>query len=126
MAPLAELPYIRVEPQRTDHDCGIVSLALLTGHSYEDVLEAAVGFLWNPHRRGMWLSDITKAADTLGVTLKRRRTWDWESAVGILCAPDHVAVLRWGLIFDDGEVWEADVWVKQYYEGKKLCLLARV
>lgn len=117
------LPCLRLAPHRHDGDCTIVALARLTGLSYEDVLGAASVVVPIPHREGMQMKDIIKTADILGIKLKRKKKFDVEESFGILdlrclkgmSAENHVALLRWGLIFESSKDGNPEVWEYEAY-----------
>lgn len=123
---------MKVLAQHGQGDCCIVALAMLTGLSYDDVLEAASSVLRRPHRRGMFVSQLRRTADVLGLSLTTHRHFDPEHDTGILTVtcqtgrahPDHVVLLRWGLIFDtaDCEVWEYEAFMAQYGATPKTLL----
>lgn len=127
------LPVVRLGCQRADADCAIVALAMLTGSSYEDIIGLASAFLKEPHRRGMYLRDVKAIAATLGyrLTYTRKERVNLETDTGLLCVecsivkrarPHHMVLLRWGLVFDDSEVWEPEVYMEMY-EAKVTSLL---
>ena len=114
----AELPMIRMTLQRSSGDCSVAALAMYLGVSYEDALEAATAESLKPHRRGMYNTQIVKAAARLKVALVVKRRFSLEHDSGILSGyvfdgvrpSGHVVVLRWGLLIDPdgGELWEPD------------------
>lgn len=115
---MATIPSFPVEKQRTEWDCGIVALAMLTGTPYEEVLAASARV--TSCERGLYLHEIEKTADVLGVQLKRRRrnTYDPDTATGILHVYNlkralyHVVILWEGVVIDNGKVWqELDVYL---------------
>jgi ABC-type bacteriocin/lantibiotic exporter with double-glycine peptidase domain len=127
------LPVLRVVTARDCGDCGVCCLAMILGYSYEDIFAVAVGVTQNVevHTAGMWIRQIVKIAEILGVTLHRRRKWDLETSCGILSLHNtkrnlgHVVVLKNGMIFDvDGTVWEASVYLENSaYAVKSLLTL---
>lgn len=131
------LDYLKIVARHHQGDCGIVALAQLLGVSYEDVLEKFAGVTDAAHKKGVYVTQIMQVAELLGTPLKRKRKFDAEEACGILslkCAKnrfdkEHVALLRWGLVFDhqkdgQGEVWEYDPYMS-HYGGKATCILVR-
>lgn len=108
----ARQPLVIIAVQRHDADCGAAALAMLLSASYEDVLLA----LGRPSllRRGVWFTDLVRAAEKFGVVLKRKATWDAEHDEGLAQihyrrGPSHAVLIRAGLLFDtDGSVWEPD------------------
>ena len=132
---ISELPVVKVLAQHGQGDCCITALAMLTGLSYDDVLEAASSVLRKPHRRGMYVSQILATAAVLHLPLVKRRRFDPEHDTGILTVycragrthSNHVVLLRWGLIFDtaDCEVWEYGAFMAQYAATPKTLLVRR-
>lgn len=110
-----DAPILRIELQRTEWDCGIATLAMLTAHTYEEVLIVAAQVAPGLLTAGMTWVQMKKVAKLLGfkASVKRKRAIDIENDIGILCVnspkwkADHVVVLREGLIIDtDGSLWE--------------------
>lgn len=110
-----DAPILRIELQRTEWDCGIATLGMLTGRMYEEVLVVAAQVAPTLLTCGMTWVQMKKVARLLGfrATIKRKRAIDMEADTGILCVSspkwkaDHVVVLREGLIIDtDGSLWE--------------------
>jgi hypothetical protein len=102
----------RVIVQREQSDCGVAALASYLGMSYEDVLRAVAVEDRNQGRCGLWVRTMKRIASILGHTLRQRRAIDWEDGYGLLLLPDHVVVLRNGLVFDgDGTIWDADAYL---------------
>jgi hypothetical protein len=106
-------PVIKVVLQRHDWDCGVACLAMLTGVSYEETLAALarVGHV----ERGLWFWEIEKAAEELGVPVKRLRSkrFDLSTTTGILSVEhlknrhSHVCFLWNGRVIEtDGTIWE--------------------
>ena len=117
------LPVVRMVVSRREADCGICALAMLTGKDYEDVLLAVGKIDPTAGKRGLWSTQIKKAAAILGVKLRSRRTFDLETDTGILNVkfphdePEHAIFLKDGMAFDsDGLIWE----VSDYLAAKKL------
>lgn len=114
---------VRCFASRGDGDCGILALTSLLGWSYEDVLTVAGGLSVFPHRSGMYLTQIKKVAEILGVKLKRSKKVDFENQIGIVdmvCRANrlsngpHVVTLRYGLFFDAEQVWQPEDFIKHY------------
>ena len=105
-------PLVQVIPQRHPADCGAAVLAMWLPASYEEVILA----LNKPTmlQRGVWLTDLIRAAQRFDVTLKKKPVWDVDEDDGIAQVrfrrgPYHVVLVRAGLIFDtDCSVWEPD------------------
>ncbi len=123
------VPLVMLVSQRHQADCAIAATAMYLGVSYEDALLAFgdVGIL----RGGAWFTQIIRAAAKFGVQLRKRPTFDPEQADGLLKikyrkGPQHVVLLREGLIFDT----DCSVWAFSDYPhargGKFGMLLARV
>lgn len=119
-ASISANPVIRIIVQRGDGDCGIASLASYLGMNYEDVLAAAVASTkdYKLHKNGMYNIQIVRIAKFLGITLHRRKRWDYEESCGILSLDmpgesGHVVVLKNGLIFDpaDGCCWQPEAFL---------------
>lgn len=114
-------PLVRLVAQRHASDCGVSALAMLLGVSYEEALLALGGEVPRILRRGVWATEIQRAAAKLGATLRVRRTWDAEADEGILWVSfrkggQHVVLLRESLVFDtDLSVWAVD----DYLRAKK-------
>jgi hypothetical protein len=116
------LPFTRMIAQRGVGDCAVVALAMLTHQTYEEVLTVATALRRFPHRRGLYVKDIIAIAKQLGMPLRRHRRYDLEHMMGLLVvscranrvAPQHIVFVRWGLIFDDGDVWEPDAYLAHY------------
>lgn len=120
------LPYVELVIQQGFADCGIASLAMLTGRPYADVLTSAVTTQKAaPHKGGMKTKQIIATAARLGLKMALRRTFDIEQDCGLLSVEritpkvnqwmQHMVLLKWGLVFDtDGKVWEPDVFFVQH------------
>ncbi len=100
-------PFSVVVVQRGVGDCGIAALAMLTGKSYEDVLEAASRVQPRAHHKGLWMKQIQRIAAALGTNLHNRRKFNLEEDCGILSVDAHVVMVRDGVVIDpqDGCVW---------------------
>jgi hypothetical protein len=99
------------------------------GVTYEDVLrEVAVRDRYYQGRQGLRLREIERIARALGTPLKRTRKYDLANSYGILSVPDHVVLLRGGLIVDPepsgGSVWEAEDYLHAYAVRPGLLLIA--
>lgn len=109
-------PLVSLIPQRHVADCGAATLAMLLGVTYEEVL-IPLGFeVPNILRRGVWFTELQRAALTLGATLVLKRTCDLELDEGILQVKfrrgaNHVVLLRQGLIFDT----DLTCWIPEDY-----------
>src|SRR5262245_52799611 len=116
-------------PGRERNDCAICVLAMYLGVSYEDVLRA-VAVRDRPYqgRQGLRLREIERIARALGTPLKRHRKYDVNTAYGILSLPDHVVLLRTGVVIDPepagNSLWEADDYFHAYRLRPGLLLVA--
>jgi hypothetical protein len=112
MIPLAVKPI-----EQTGNDCAIAALAMYTGRSYADVAAAVTGVSPRAFVRGMWCTEIQRAAKALGVTLKLCRRFNIEEDTGILCVDHgggaHAVVLFQGVIInsEDGMVWDVEAYL---------------
>lgn len=125
----ADFVPIRMVAQRNDSDCAIAALAMLTGLPYEDVLMTAARHA--PCESGMFLTQIQRVADEMGVALaiRKKGRYDLDEARGILHVSRkgeyHVCVLDRGRILDtDNSVWDADTYLatKRYRAGALLVI----
>ncbi len=112
-------PVFQVIRQRTEEDCAIAAVAMLTGRSYEDVLVAASALDTKAHRRGLYTTQIKRLSKALGTPLRRVVAAEvLDDAEGLLeikrrgaAQSDHVVFFSHGLIFDgDGTVHEPDAY----------------
>lgn len=102
-------PLVTLVGQRHDNDCGVACLAMYLGISYEDALIAFEGEATEVMKKGVWWSQLKRAAAKHGVRMVIRRKWS-STDEGILEIKYrkqwHVVVLRHGLIFDTNyKVW---------------------
>jgi hypothetical protein len=119
----------RIVPGRERNDCALCVLAMYLGVSYEDVLrEVAVRDRPHQGRQGLRLNEIEQIARALGTPLKRHRKYDLNAAYGILSVPDHVVLLRAGVVVDPepsgGSVWEVDDYLDAYHLRPGFLLVA--
>jgi hypothetical protein len=110
-------PLVRMVVQRHPADCGVAALAMFLGVSYEDALLAIGSDKPTVLKRGVWVTNLTRAAAVLGATLKRKDTWDAEADDGIMWVTSrnwaHVVLLRNGLVWDtDLCCWEPEDYLK--------------
>jgi len=112
-------PLVSMIPQRHIGDCGVAALAMLLGVTYEDALLSLGSEVPTVLRRGVWFTELQRAAARLGVTLKQKRRYDLELDEGILQIiykpkVEHVVVLREGLLFDtDFSVWRPEDFLRR-------------
>lgn len=114
-------PLLQLVAQRHPADCGVACLAMMLSVSYEDALLALGGEVPKVLRRGVWFTELQRAAAKFGVKLKIKARWDAEDDEGIAQVrfrdgDHHVVLLRHGLLFEtDLSVWEPD----DYWRAKK-------
>jgi hypothetical protein len=108
---------VRVERQRREADCGVACFAMVLGIPYEEAAEALITTN-GPVAKGLYMTQLQRAADAVKKPLRRLRRWDVEDAVGILRveneARTHFVVLLDGHIIDpaDATVWNYDDYLK--------------
>lgn len=118
---------VKVISQRKGWDCGVASLAMLTGKPYGDVMALARANVSEQKRKryGLVTYELEDIAMQLGQPLKRiyRRRDYLFGQTGILGllggAMDkrgHWVILKAGAIVDPdgGEVWAVDDYLKRY------------
>lgn len=115
---------------REANDCAVCALAMYLGVSYEDVLrEVAVRDRPHQGRQGLRLHEIERIARALGTPLRRVRKYDLSTAYGILSLPDHVVLVRNGVIIDPepngATMWEVEDYLHTYGMRPGLLLVAR-
>src|SRR3990167_7321603 len=110
-------PFITFVGQRHQADCGVATLAMLCGVSYEDAL-LAIG-----HKQvltsGVALKVVRDAARKLGKRLVLHRHIDPDNDTGILGIKspawhfEHLVVLKEGIIIDpqDQTIWDLDSYI---------------
>jgi hypothetical protein len=108
-------PLLYMTTQRHSGDCGVAALAMCLGVSYEDALLALGGEVPTVLRRGVWMVELQRAADRLGMPMTLKRRCDLEMDDGVLQVmyrrgkDQHVVLLREGLVFDtDTSVWRPE------------------
>jgi len=110
----------RVVPGRERNDCAICVLAMYLGVSYEDVLrQVAVQDRPNQGRQGLRLHEVQRLARAMGTPLKRLRKYDILTAYGMLSLPQHLVLLRSGVIVDPepggATLWEVEDYFHAYH-----------
>jgi ABC-type bacteriocin/lantibiotic exporter with double-glycine peptidase domain len=115
---------------REPNDCAICVLAMYLGKSYEDVLrEVAVRDRPWQGRQGLRLFEIEQVARALGTPLKRSRKYDLATAYGMLSLPNHLVLLRNGMVVDaetgGATLWEVDDFLHTYNVRPGVLLIAR-
>jgi hypothetical protein len=101
----------RVLTNREENDCAVVAMAMFSGHSYEDVLREVV--ICDPKHRGrIGLTDYQtrRVMRALGAPVRHRRAVDYDEDFGLLRLHDHMALLRNGLIIENGAIWDVADW----------------
>jgi ABC-type bacteriocin/lantibiotic exporter with double-glycine peptidase domain len=108
---------LKLVKQRRKMDCGVATLATLTGNTYEDTNDAFVEATGKTASKGYYQADVIKAAARLGMVLVRKRkgTFDLSDTVGILGVGetnswDHFVVLHNGTVYDaeDAAIYDVD------------------
>lgn len=104
---------LRVVIQRTQSDCAVAVLSMLTGMSYEEILLLVGQRSPKVLTKGMWTAQILRIAAACGLKLTKQKHFDLDDDQGILCLYDHVVVLKNGLVIDpaDGAIWEAELYL---------------
>ena len=92
-------------------DCGPVALKIMLGIPYTESLRAATRLDSEQGRNGLWLRTIQRIAFEYGTRLVQRRKFDWDEDYGIIAAPNHVAVLRNGLVLDRMSIYSWEAWL---------------
>lgn len=107
--------FIRVEPQRHSNDCAVCCFVMLCGVSYEAALVAIAGVDQKLGTNGLYLTQIKKAAKSMGIKLKTvpKGKYDLHNTVGILSVRfpsklEHAVILFRGMVVDPdgGIVWD--------------------
>ena len=134
-----DAPYVRFVKQQTKDDCGVCSLAMFFGITYEDALAASVMATKDSklHRRGLYATQLVRIAKQFGVDLVVRRKCDLESTHGLLIVefpPDktgnmdrHVVLVKHGTIYDpnDGTIWDAEAYVDTWSVKITSCIVIK-
>lgn len=121
-SPQVDAPILQVVQQRGKRDCAIACLAMICGASYEQALVAVAQVRVDVFEKGMFTTEMIRAAKYLNVTLRLKKPYDLDTDTGILSLAskkwplDHVVVLKNGLIVDtDGTIWDADAFVGAHH-----------
>jgi hypothetical protein len=114
---------------REPNDCAVCVLAMYLGRTYEDVLrEVAVRDRPWQGRQGLRLREIEQIARALGTTLRRLRKYDLYNAYGMLSLPNHLVLVRSGMIVDPepggATLWEVDDFLHAYAVRPGVLLVA--
>jgi len=120
----------RLVPGREPNDCAVCVLAMYLGLSYEDVLrEVAVHDRPDQGRHGLRLGEVERVARRLGTPVRRQRKFDILNAYGMLSLPQHLVLLRNGMIVDPepggASLWEVEDYFHAYDVRPGLLLVAR-
>jgi ABC-type bacteriocin/lantibiotic exporter with double-glycine peptidase domain len=120
----------RLVPGREPNDCAVCVLAMYLGLSYEDVLrEVAVHDRSDQGRHGLRLAEVERVARRLGTPVRRQRKFDILNAYGMLSLPQHLVLLRNGMIVDPepggASLWEVEDYFHAYDLRPGLLLVAR-
>jgi hypothetical protein len=110
-------PVVQMVEQRHDTDCGVAVLAMMLTVSYEEALMAIGPEKPTVLIKGVWMPELTRAAQALGTTLRHRDSWDYANDDGIVRVSNktwaHVVLLRGGLFWNtDRTVWRPDDYLK--------------
>lgn len=110
-------PLVTLVAQRHEMDCGVACLAMFLGVSYEDALLALGGEVPRVLRRGVYFTELRRAAEALGACMALKRKWNWTDEgllhIKLYKRGEHLVVLRRGLIFEtDLSVWQPQDYLK--------------
>lgn len=113
-------PLFVVCQQKHDGDCGVASLAMALGLSYEAVLVVASRIAPTVLGRGLYTVEIQLVAEDFGRELHKKMKVDLDNDTGVLVIryknrDEHAVFLTNGLVFEptgSGEVWEAAEYIK--------------
>lgn len=111
-------PLVSMLPQRHRADCSAAVLGMLLGISYEEALLALTRESPELLRKGVWFTELQRAAKQMGIPLRLKRRWDANFDDGIAhvrfrSGGNHVVLLRAGLFFDTNfEVWYPSEYLK--------------
>jgi ABC-type bacteriocin/lantibiotic exporter with double-glycine peptidase domain len=119
-----------IVPGRERNDCALCVLAMYLGVSYEDVLrQVAVRDRPNQGRQGLRLHEIESIARALGTPLRRQRKYDPALAYGMLSVPNHMVLIRSGMVIDPepggASIWEVEDYLHTYAVRPGTLLVAR-
>ena len=121
---------IRVCVKRHENDCAVACFVMLLGVSYEAALIAISKVDPTLATKGLYFTQLRKAAKELGVKLVSvpRKKYDVDNAVGILGVKyadkhEHAVVLFRGVVIDPegGIIWDS---VDAFVEAEGVSLLS--
>jgi ABC-type bacteriocin/lantibiotic exporter with double-glycine peptidase domain len=120
----------KIVPGREPNDCAICVLAMYLGRSYEDVLRVvAVKDRSYQGRQGLRLHEVERIARELGTPLRRLRKFEVATAYGMLSLPDHLVLLRNGVVVDPepggATLWDVEDYLHTYDCRPGVLLVAR-
>src|SRR5688500_14976087 len=85
---------------------------MFLGVSYDDVLRVVTVTDRRQGKKGLWDRTIVRIAKRLGHQLRMRTAFDVETDYGMLRLPDHIVILRNGLVIEtNGTIWDADAYL---------------
>lgn len=118
--PPANIDPVMVEPvlQKTGSDCAIACLATICEVSYHRASLAARRIVRDPHKQGLWTTQILRAAARLKRRLRKTPATDLDGKTGILTVNlagggGHAVVLFEGVVFNpaDGLLCSLDTYL---------------
>lgn len=98
-------PLVSMVPQRHMADCASAVTAMFLRISYEEALLALSKESPELIRKGVWFTELQRAAKAMGVPLKLKRRWDANIDDGIAhvrfkWGGNHVVLIRAGIAWD--------------------------
>jgi ABC-type bacteriocin/lantibiotic exporter with double-glycine peptidase domain len=114
---------VSLEPvmQKDIADCGVASLAMVLNVPYRIVSEEAMRIAANPHKTGLWETELEKIGRVFGARFKRVSSAD--DVTGLLVVVRgkgkslacHIVALFQGVVINpaDGLLWEYDTYLAQ-------------
>lgn len=111
-------PLVSMVPQRHLADCVAAVTSMFLRVSYEEALLALSKESPELIRKGVWFTELQRAARQMGVPLKLKRRWDVNFHDGIVHVRfarggNHVVLLRAGLFWDTNfEAWYPEDYLK--------------
>lgn len=122
--PAAEVNRIVIAVE--DDGCAVAALSHYLGIPSPDVLRAVTLTEKRYHGKfGLYTNTIKRVAEKLGTKLTLRRFSDLDDVYGIMLLPDHVVMIRNGLVFEsDGTVWDVDHYLSHRNQRAEGVLMA--